>query len=87
MKNFIATMLSDSKAVSSKRTIAIVALLLLVAVVAAVIIGKIVDSSVFYALTGLITGNSALTLGERTGKAPEKPSSDQGAERVNYQDT
>ncbi len=87
MKVFFRKLLSDSKEVSSKRTIAIVALLLLIAVVAAVIYGKVIDSSIIYALTGLTTGNSALTLGERTGKAPDKPASDQGGERVNYQDT
>ena len=65
MKDFFKKLFSDSREVSSKRVIAVIALFLLIAVIIAIILGKVVDSSNVYALIGLITGNSAMTLGER----------------------
>lgn len=65
MNGFFNKLFSDSKEVSSKRFIAITALVLLIVVVLAAILGHMVSDGTFYGLIALITGNSAMTLGEK----------------------
>lgn len=62
MIKFINNLLSANSAISSKRFISLVALVLFTAVVITAFFGITVPEVIVYSLVGLIMGGSALTL-------------------------
>jgi hypothetical protein len=62
MKNFILSILTADSKLSSKRFISLFSLLLLAGVVITSLTGVKVDDIVYYTLSGLILGGSAMTL-------------------------
>ena len=70
--NFTRSLLSEDGAVSSKRFIALISLILFCVMVIAALYGKVVPEVYIYADVSLILGQSAMTLVQNNSNSVQK---------------